>query len=108
MAMGEPPRDAGERGRDVAVVHSQDAFDHRWGAGVAAVHLLAWDKNHRDGPAGVGTKPERAPGDDIFDQLRSGQWRDRARRRPCCSVEISANVDSAPWLRFGPSARSPS
>jgi len=32
VAMGEAPRQVGERGRDVGVVHGQDAFGDRGGA----------------------------------------------------------------------------
>jgi hypothetical protein len=65
VAVVEAQSYVGERGCDVGVVHGEDAFDHEWGAGVAAVHLLAGDEKDRDDPPDVGAKPERAPGHDI-------------------------------------------
>jgi hypothetical protein len=65
VAVVEAQSYVGERGCDVGVVHGEDAFDHEWSAGVAAVHLLAGDEKDRDDPPDVGAKPERAPGHDI-------------------------------------------
>ena len=61
VAVAKPSPQVSERGRDVGVVHGQDAFGDRDGTRIAPDHLLAGDEQHGNDPAVVGEKPKRAP-----------------------------------------------
>ena len=59
-----------------------------------------------DDPRRVGREPLRATRDEPGPHRSHCGTVDK--RRACCKVEITARVDSAPWLRFTPSACRPS
>ena len=108
VAVAKSSPQVSERFRDVGVGHGQDAFSDRDGARITSGHLFAGDEQYSNNPAVVGEKPKRAPRRHGYCRTIVAQRRARSRRQPCCKVEISASVDSVPWLRFGPSAVSPS
>src|SRR6201999_2317441 len=89
------------------LVEGQDARQHCTRAGVLALEtLLPWHEQPRDESRPVGREPLRAPRDQPA--LHRSHCRPVDEFRACCKVEITARVDSAPWLQFTPSVCSPS
>ena len=96
-----------QRRAHLVLVEGKDASQHRSRAGVLVLEpFLSGHEQPGDDPRRVGREPLRATCDE------PGAHRSHCdtveKLRACCRVEIAARVDSAPWLRFTPSARSPS
>ena len=103
----EPGDDIVQRRPHLVLVQGQDARQHRSRSGVLVLEaFLAGYEQPGDDPRRVGREPLRATRDE------AGPHRSHCgtveKRRACCRVEITASVDSAPWLRFTPSACRPS
>jgi hypothetical protein len=90
--VGVPQQPAG-----LLVVKVRDAVDERPRA--AAYHgvVLTRDEELDDDPAWARGESDVLPDGQGHDHLPA-----------CCRVGMSARVESAPWLRFGPCAVSPS
>ncbi len=88
---------------DAAVVESQDLLHHPRGTLLAATgEGMAGDEELGDDPGRIGRHPQRVATHLDHAVLRVDQ------RRPCWAMASQARVDSAPWLRLGPSACRPS
>ncbi len=108
MAVSEPFHDVVERGRHVGVTQSEDVGDDaRRPSFVFAGEGMARHEQLTDDACGVGAHPDRAAGDEAVRAERRGHLLG-AIALACCSVVISASVDSVPWLRFTPSTSRPS
>ena len=108
VAAGETGQHLVDGLRHIVVGQRQDAIDDTRRPGFAVAHdLLAWKEQPGDDPPGVGVQPLRQPRDGDA-PVHPGQDRFPIRRMPCCSVEINAMVDSAPWLSLRPSRSKPS
>lgn len=91
---GVPQQPAG-----LLVVEVRDPVDEGLRAGAYHRGVLTRNEELDDDPAWI-----RCEGDVLPD----GQTPGHDHLRACCSVEMSARVDSAPWFRLGPCAVSPS
>ncbi len=91
---GVPQQPAG-----LLVVEVRDAGDERPRAAAYQGGVLTRDEELDDDPAWIRGEGHAVP---------DGQGPGHDHRRACWRVEISARVDSAPWLRLGPCAVSPS
>ena len=105
MPAAESLRHRLERRDDLTLVERKDRGDDARGVpGDARRQVVPGDEETCDDASRVGEEvdglPRGEPGIDHRDAAAS--------TRACCIVLISAMVDSAPSLRFGPSADSPS
>ena len=88
-------------------VEGKDALQHGTSAGVLALKpFLAGNEEPGDHPRRVSREPLQAACDQPG--VHRSHCRTVEKRCACCKVEITAMVDSAPWLRFTPSACRPS
>ena len=92
---------------NVVVGQGEDALEHHSRARLLKLKaLLAGYEEPGDHPRGVGRDPVRvAGGEPGVHQSHCGT---NEKRCACCRVEITARVDSAPWLRLTHSASNPS
>ena len=92
---------------NVVVTQGEDALEHRSRSGLLKLEaLLAGHEEPGDHPRRIGRDPVRFAGDELgAHQSHCGT---SEKRCACCRVEITARVDSAPWLRLTHSASNPS
>lgn len=95
----EPVEGVPQQPGGLLVVEVRDPVDERLRAGPHHSGVLTRNEELDDDAARI-----RGEGDVLPD----GQTPCHDHRRACCRVEMSARVDSAPWLRLGPCAVSPS
>ena len=96
-----------QRRAHLVLVEGKDALEHGSRAGVLVLEaLLPGHEEPGDDPRRVGREPLRAARDEPGPQ--GSHCGTGEKRRACCRVESTARVDSAPWLRFTPSACRPS
>ncbi|MFC6682886.1 hypothetical protein ACFQE7_44370 [Nonomuraea ferruginea] len=84
----------------LVVVKKHDAVDQGCGPGTGERGVLAGHEEFDDHSSRVGSERRAEP----CGEVSAGH----GSRLACCMVEISAMVDSAPWLRFGPCSVRPS
>src|SRR6202020_1406326 len=93
--------------QNVVVAQGEDALEHHTRSGLLKLEaLLAGHEEAGDHPRRVGRDPLRvAGGEPGAHQSHCGT---SEKRCACCRVEITARVDSAPWLTLTHSASNPS
>src|SRR6202034_3661796 len=93
--------------QNVVVAQGEDALEHHTRSGLLKLEaLLAGHEEAGDLPRRVGRDPLRvAGGEPGAHQSHCGT---SEKRCACCRVEITARVDSAPWVRPKPAGSNPS
>jgi len=104
MTRPESFHEVGQRPLHLALVEVEDSADDDRGAGLASgQQLLPGDEQSGNDAGRIRQEPMGAPYREAHSHAAAG-----TRWRACCSVEMSASVDSAPSLRLGPSWCRPS
>src|SRR5581483_838303 len=97
-----------QQGRDLGLRQRQDPLEHRGGPRTGLWHLLAGQEQLDDHPPRIGMQPQRIPYGLAGGIHGFGSHGILGIRWPCWKVEMSAKVDSAPWLSLAPRGLSPS